>query len=349
MHTLLKKFSPFDTLKDKNIRELALKTQIQSLARGRQLIKQGDKDDKSYFLVSGSGELRVNDRLVEVIKAGTAEARTALAPTTPRQCAVRTVDDIQYVCMDSESLDALITWDKTGFFGVGEFKEGGNQGVSDWQTALLQTSAFHHIPPANIQTIFMRMERINHRAGEVVIKQGSEGDYFYVIASGKCIVRRETPLHKDGLKLAELESGMYFGEEALITGARRNATVAMLTDGAVMRLGKSDFLALLYEPQVRWVEYAQAQDLVGKGARWLDVRSPSEQPKRHIPGAINLPLQILRLKLTALASNIAYVIYCDTGRLASAAAYLMTERGYKAYVLKGGLAGNALAVAPAGG
>jgi CRP-like cAMP-binding protein/rhodanese-related sulfurtransferase len=348
MHTLLKKFSPFDTLKEKNLRELASKTQIQSLARGRQLIKQGDRDNKSYFLVSGSVELRVNDRLVGVVKSGTAEARTALAPTTPRQCAVRTVDDINYFCMDNESLDALITWDKTGFFEVAELKESSNQGVSDWQTALLQTPAFHNIPPANIQTIFMRMERINHRAGEIVIKQGSEGDNFYVIASGKCIVRRETPLQKEGLKLAELEPGMYFGEEALITGAKRNATVAMLIDGAVMRLNKADFLALLYEPQVRWVDGAKAQDLVDKGARWLDVRLPGEQQRQQIPGAINLPLQVLRLKLAGVAANIPYVIVCDTGRLASAAAYLMTERGYKAFVLKGGLAGNALAGASAG-
>ncbi|HEX9138804.1 MAG TPA: cyclic nucleotide-binding domain-containing protein [Steroidobacteraceae bacterium] len=349
MHTLLKKFTPFDALKEKNLREFALKTQVQTLGRGRQLIKQGDRDNKSYFLVSGSVELRINDRLVGVIKAGTAEARTALSPTTPRQCAVRTVDDIQYFCLENESLDALVTWDKTGFFEVAELKESGNEGVSDWQTALLQTPALHRIPPANIQTIFMRMQRVNHRAGEVVIKQGSEGDYFYVIAAGKCIVRRETPLQKDGLKLAELESGMYFGEEALITGARRNATVAMLTDGAVMRLNKADFLELLYEPQVRWVDYAKAQDLVAKGARWLDVRVPGEQPRRQIPDAINLPLQVLRLKMAALASNIPYVIYCDTGRMASAAAFLMTERGYKAYVLKGGLADNALAGASSGG
>ena len=48
-------------------------------------------------------------------------------------------------------------------------------------TTLLQTKAFHRIPPANIQAIFMRMQRINYRAGDVVIKQGTEGDYFYVV------------------------------------------------------------------------------------------------------------------------------------------------------------------------
>ena len=35
--------------------------------------------------------------------------------------------------------------------------------------------------PANLQAIFMRMNRQPYRAGEVVIKQGDDGDYFYAI------------------------------------------------------------------------------------------------------------------------------------------------------------------------
>ena len=69
---------------------------------------------------------------------------------------------------------------------------------------LLQTKAFHKIPPANIQAIFMRMQQINYHAGDVVLKQGAEGDYFYVLTRGKCLVTRETPLNKEGIKLAEL-------------------------------------------------------------------------------------------------------------------------------------------------
>src|SRR5208283_1040864 len=99
--------------------------------------------------------------------------------------------------------------------------------TGDWMTTLLQTKAFHRIPPANIQAIFMRMQRINYRAGDIVIKQGTEGDFFYVVVSGKCIVTRETPLNKECIKLAELGPGYSFGEEALISDANRNATVMM--------------------------------------------------------------------------------------------------------------------------
>ena len=110
-------------------------------------------------------------------------------------------------------------------------------------TMLLQTKAFHKIPPANIQAIFMRMQQINYKfRRRHVLKQGTEGDYFYVLTSRQApslpAKHRST---KDGIKLAELVVGDTFGEEALISDAKRNATVTMTADGSVMRLGKEDF------------------------------------------------------------------------------------------------------------
>ena len=122
----------------------------------------------------------------------------------------------------------------------------------------------------------MRMQRMSYSAGDIVIRQGDEGDYFYAIVDGRCVVTRETPLNREGVKLAELGKGDTFGEEALISGAKRNATVSMLTDGVVMRLGKDDFNTLLNEPMLQWVDVEEARALIGRGARWLDVRLPSE-------------------------------------------------------------------------
>ena len=126
------------------------------------------------------------------------------------------------------------------------------------------------IPPANIQAIFMRMQRVAYRAGDVVIRQGDEGDYFYAIVSGKCVVTRETPLNKDGIKLAELGVGDTFGEEALISEAKRNATVTMLTDGVLMRLDKKDFRELMNEPLLQWVDLR-----AGRARSWRRAASGS--------------------------------------------------------------------------
>jgi rhodanese-related sulfurtransferase len=184
----------------------------------------------------------------------------------------------------------------------------------------------------------MRMQRINYRERDVVIKQGTEGDYFYVVVAGKCVVTRETPLNKEGIKLAELGPGDSFGEEALIAEAKRNATVTMSTDGTLMRLGKNDFQTLLNEPLLQWVSQDRAEEIVAQGGKWLDVRLPSEFQNFRIEGAVNIPLYFIRLKINALDKSTPYVVCCDTGRRSSAAAYILSERGFDACVLKGGLA-----------
>jgi CRP-like cAMP-binding protein len=341
---ILRAFSPLDGLRAENLNALARKTQVRQLDDGRILFKEGDTDKRTFYLVSGELELRSGDQVVSLLEGGTPEARNPVAPGQPRRFTARAISDVEYISVDSDMLDVLLTWDQTGTYEVDEItgKSADASEGDDWMTVLLQTKAFHRIPPANIQALFMRMERVNCKAGDVIIKQGSEGDYFYVITRGRCQVTRETPLNREGIKLAEISVGESFGEESLISETKRNATVSMLTDGSLMRLNKADFAALLHEPLLRWVELDRARALVSQGARWLDVRLPSEFEIFHLEGAINIPLYFIRMKLRTLDLDCPYVIVCDTGRRSSAAAFLLSERGYDAYCLKGGLNENGL-------
>jgi CRP-like cAMP-binding protein len=339
---LLRQFSPLDGLKSENLHSLARKTVLRELTTGRLLFKEGDTDKRTFYLVSGVVELLQDGRTVLVIRGGSPEARNPIGPSIPRRYSARVVSDrIEYVSVDSEMLDMMLTWDQTGSYEVNELKGVHDEGgaTDDWMTTLLQTKAFHKIPPANIQAIFMRLQRVDYKPGQLVIKQGEEGDYFYVIVKGRCLVTRETPLNKEGIKLAELGMGDTFGEEALISDAKRNASVSMLTDGTLMRLAKEDFRTLLNEPMLEWLDLSQAQAIVARGGKWLDVRLPSEFENGHLEGALNLPLYFIRLKLKSLERNVHYVVCCDTGRRSSAGAYILSERGFQASVLKGGLSG----------
>ncbi|HLU05298.1 MAG TPA: cyclic nucleotide-binding domain-containing protein [Woeseiaceae bacterium] len=334
---LLKSFSPLDGLKRDNLAALAKKVQIRELSPQQILFKEGDTEKRTVYVVSGSLELIDQGQVQEVVEGGTDGARNPVSPMFPRRVTAKARDRVQYISIDSDLLDVMLTWDQTGSYEVSELKGDSSSGSDDWMTMLLQTKAFHKIPPANIQAIFMRMQQINYKAGDVVLKQGAEGDYFYVLTRGKSLVTRETPLNKEGIKLAELSVGDTFGEEALISDAKRNATVTMLTDGAVMRLGKDDFKRLLNEPMLDWVTPAEAEEIVKNGGHWLDVRLPSEFENQHYDGAINVPLYFIRLKINTLDPKKKYVVCCDTGRRSSAGAYILSERGYNVYVLKGGI------------
>lgn len=338
----LKALTPLDSLKKDNLHALAKKTKIREAQPGETLFREGDAEKRTIFILAGVVELREGDQAVEKVAGGSDAARNPISPKLPRRHSAIALTVVEYIAIDSDLLDVMLTWDQTGSYEVSELRSEPG-GADDWMTTLLQTKAFHRIPPANIQAIFMRLQQVNYKAGDVVIKQGEEGDYFYVITRGRCIVTRETPLNKEGIRLAELEVGDTFGEEALISEAKRNATVYMESDGSLMRLGKDDFRTLLNEPMLDWVDAQQAGKIVREGGVWLDVRLPSEFEAYHNDGAINVPLYFIRLKLKTLDPSVKYVVCCDTGRRSSAGAFILNERGFQTYVLKGGLNRTALA------
>ncbi len=334
---LLRGFSPLDGLKHDNLIALARKVQLREMSPGQILFKEGDKEKRTLYIVSGALELVDQNKIIGTVEGGTDMARNPVAPVFPRRVTGRAKNRVRFISIDADLLDVMLTWDQTGIYEVSELAGMTEQSNDDWMTMLLQTKAFHKIPPANIQAIFMRMQQINYRSGDLILKQGSEGDYFYVLIRGSAIVTRETPLSKEGIKLAELSVGDTFGEEALISDSKRNATVAMQSDGAVMRLGKDDFKKLLNEPMLDWLTMTEAEEIIRGGGQWLDVRLPSEFENQHLDSALNIPLYFMRLKLNKLDQNKKYVVCCDTGRRSSAGAYILSERGYTAYVLKDGI------------
>ncbi|MEM9335232.1 MAG: cyclic nucleotide-binding domain-containing protein, partial [Pseudomonadota bacterium] len=231
---LLRQFTPLDGLKRDNLNALSRKVQLRELSPGQVLFKEGDTEKRTIYVVSGSLELIDHGKVIETLVGGSDSARNPVTPSIPRIAMAKALDRVQFLSIDSDLLDVMLTWDQTGTYEVSELQGEAEESEEDWMTTLLQAKAFHKIPPANIQAIFMRMQQINYKTGDIVLKQGAEGDYFYVLIRGRALVTRETPLSKDGIKLAELAVGDAFGEEALISDAKRNATVTMISDGSVM-------------------------------------------------------------------------------------------------------------------
>lgn len=330
-------FSPFNALKPDNLADLLDNVIILEATEGQVLFSEGDTGKRSVYILSGTVSLRDGDQVQGTVKGGTDEACNPLAPVLPRQQTAVAVDNVRYFSVDSELLDVTLTLDQTGIYEVGDFSTQLSGGEGDWMSALLQTTTFQLIPPQNIQMIFMRLKRVDYKAGHVVIRQGSQGDNFYIIKSGSCMVTRETPANKENIDLAELRVGGTFGEEALISNDARNATVTMQTDGTLMQLGRDDFQSLLNEPMIVSLNHDDADEAVTQGGKWLDVRVPSEFKAFSKTDATNVPLYLLRHKLNALDRKIPYVVYCDTGRRSSAAAFILNQKGFETAVLKGGL------------
>ncbi len=334
----IQELSPINSLNPGNVQDLIEKIQMDTIQPGHYLFKKGDMDKAHVYVLKGEVEIIADKQIIKTISGNTPDAKHPLAHSFPRSVSARAKSPSAIIRVNSDMLDIMLTWDQTGSYSVESLEEAEDmEDSTDWMTRILHTRAFHRIPPANIQAMFMRMELVHFKPGDQIIKQEDPGDFFYIIKEGRCLVTRSTPANPKGVKLATLSVGDSFGEESLISESKRNATVTMLTEGNLMRLNKEDFNSLLNEPLLNWVDYSEAHQLVDDGALWMDVRLPAEYKVKHVKDSINIPLIFLRMKANSLDKNKKYVIYCDTGRRSSAASFLLNENDIESFVLKDGV------------
>jgi putative ABC transport system ATP-binding protein len=109
---------------------------------------------------------------------------------------------------------------------------------------LKQSEAFSHLSTNTLTHIAEAMETESHRSGDAIIREGEEGDKFYLIKTGEVdvILHRGTT---DEATAATLQKGQCFGEASLLTGAPRNATVVARQDVELYTLNKPDFQAAI--------------------------------------------------------------------------------------------------------
>ena len=334
-------FNPVNKLSPDQVDELAEQTEIEQLNPGDILFQIGQSSAEFIYLLKGSVELKSSEN-TETVSADSERARLPLDNTLPRHVSATAQTAIEFVRLDSELLECLITWGQIAApepevvmteEGVFTIDKG------SWLKKMAKSPTFKTLPPANIEQLLDKLDPVKVQAGEIIIRQGEQGDYFYMIDKGDALVNRQAGDDEDeSIELAELTEGKSFGEAALISDKPRNATISMMTDGILLRLSKDDFLTLLNEPNVRWIAFDKAVDLViAKKAVWIDIRLAAEHAENHIPLSENIPIQQLHRRARGLNKNTQYICYCDTGRRSSAASFILKQYGIQAYVLKDGL------------
>lgn len=351
----LMNFEPLASLSPARLKELADLCFVENVMVDLDPFRLRGLNGQSVYLVKGELSLTFPDGGEVTIAAGSNEAKYALGKKTPMFAAAKSLTDIQLVRVDDDLLDIMMTWDQLASFRdqpqpVPESdkseKNATGKGQQAWmmQSGMFSASslingAFAQLPPANIEELFKKIVSVPCKKGDIIISEGQDGDYYYVIESGKAEVTRligGTTVH-----LAELKKGDAFGEEALVSNSKRNATITMKSDGILLRLGKNDFNELLKSPLLNPLSPSKARARISAGAVWLDVRYPSEYQHDRLPGAYNIPLGEIRNAIGVLDRNKEYVAYCQSGRRSSAAAFILAQRGYKIHVLEGGVWGLA--------
>ena len=339
---LLQTFVPVNALSVDQLDWLLDQQEVRRYEAGDVLFRQGDRDNTTIYLLSGQVELFSERGERTLVSAGDGASWHPLGHFQPRRDDCRALTEVSVVRFDSFRLDTILSWDQSAGYVILDINaNAAYQYDREWMIRLLKSNLFHRVPPSNILEIFRRLHALRRKEGEAIVRQGEQADCCYIIKEGVCEVAVTLDGQREPTPVAMLEEGQWFGEEALLSGKPRNATVTMATDGVLMRLDRQDFDGLLREPVVHTLDAEQALARIKDGGRWLDVRTADEFDQRHLQAAANMPLSALRLKSRLLEPARPYVAYCDTGRRSATAAFLLKNAGLDVYVLDGGLNGNA--------
>jgi len=235
---VLRRVAFFDSLTADERQRLSVLLRPVSFDAGETIVHEGDHADRWYVLTDGTVVVERADLIgqnvtLAVLGPGESFGESALlAEETQRVATVRSQTPIRGFALDRADIERaeaavpglrarlrrrldLLTLDKT----------------------LKRASPFARLPDDTVWSLARQMETRDARIDDIVVTEGDEADSFYLVRSGKLEVRRGTK------RLAILQGGDSFGEVAILTGGRRNATVRALEDSELLCLSRSDFQA----------------------------------------------------------------------------------------------------------
>ena len=333
----LNKFYPMNSFGDEEIKLIIGKSKLNHMQKNELLFKEGSNDSDIIYLVRGSIKLTADTGEQFILDSESEQSVYPIANLKPRRFSATVHSDnasifrvpaevMQPFMADSgtnaQVKDNSITHDS-------EMKVFD----SDWMMALAKTQPFSQLAVPQFEKLFECMEEVKVKAGDTIITQGEEGDYFYLVKKGQCLVSRHNG--KKEIPLAELGPTESFGEEALLANSTRNATVRMLKDGRLMRITKVDFHRFLKSQIIHWIDPEEVSNVLNSGAIKLDL-TQKYKADVQIDNAVKIPPFMLRNQMKKLSRKNTYLLLCDNDNECAVASYLMSLRGLKSFVLRGG-------------
>ncbi|KDO27487.1 AGC protein kinase [Saprolegnia parasitica CBS 223.65] len=207
----------FQTLEDAQLLEVARVMDLVTHNDGDEVITQGDTGDAFFVLEAGSCQILVDDKVVGHYVGGQAFGELALLYNAPRAATIKATSPCTLW-----SIDRVI------------FRKIATTAEMQSQKARLD---FLKQPLRKIVDV-LRMEYFG--AGATIIRQGDEGNTFYMIVQGTVLCSSDNDEH-----LVTLHAGQYFGERALLTNEPRKVNCVAETNVTCYMLGRRDFTQLL--------------------------------------------------------------------------------------------------------
>lgn len=332
LDSLSHNYQPFTLLSRERLSEVVNIVRFVEMRKGEIFQITGGKGHDYLFVVEGQLEVIYSGAIKSIASPEETRKRPVLLPPAPSTSTLVAKQDSIICHADRDLLDKLISWDE-----VVHMMEDTDAEMHQLMDQVRNSLVFRRLPLETVQMAFKRMQCKNVKKGQEVIRQGEEGDAYYIITAGTAEVYQRGIYDDKQHKTADLKDGDAFGCEALISGTKRNETVRMTADGTVLVLDKEAFEELISTSLIKTVHPNVAKTMLETGYHLIDVRYSEEFDEHHIPGAKLIPLYELRNRMSELDKDKKYIVYCHGGARSAVATLILTQNHLDVVSLEGGI------------
>lgn len=203
---------------------------------GTTIIRQGDRGDHFFILTEGKVDVLVSQPGGDQVKVASVEqlagfGELALLYNTPRAASVAAASDVTLWAIDRMTFRMIITYHQ--MVRIDKY-------VGYVQRIVIRDRELGAVLTKDqVEQIAGALETETFEEGDMIIRQGNTGDYFYIIEEGRVGVSRS----EGGVEqqLAQLGPGCAFGEKALLSEDKRAASCTALVRTQCLTLGREDF------------------------------------------------------------------------------------------------------------
>ncbi|MBO4711689.1 cyclic nucleotide-binding domain-containing protein [bacterium] len=236
----LKEIPLFSELRDEEFTELCKYIKLRRFMKNSPIIRQGDKGDNFYTIVSGRAKVVVSgnngsEKIVGILSTGDSFGETALIEKGPRTASIVTLTPVAVFEITKEGFEKFLASNAenrekiTGKIRLGKM--------------LLASPVFSFMSQKQISYLIKNLKPERIKAGTTVFKQGDPGDKFYLIQEGNIHLER----FENSLRTLDviLKHGNFFGEMALVKNIPRTATAETVNDCLLFSLDKETFCNII--------------------------------------------------------------------------------------------------------
>jgi cAMP-dependent protein kinase regulator len=205
---------------------------------GEYIIKQGEEGDNLYVVESGTLSCsklfagKAEPTFLKKFQPGDSFGELALLYNAPRAATIVADTDAVLWSLDRNTFNHIV-------------KDAASKKREKYEDFLTKVQLLSTMEPYERSKLADAFKEEAYQAGETIIKEGDEGNVFYIVEQGECVATKTLKQGSTPSEVKQYKVGDYFGERALLKNEPRAANVIAKTNCVVVQMDRHSFKRLM--------------------------------------------------------------------------------------------------------